>query len=106
MSDTPPTAEEVRVATDILRRESLTWDDQSAALAALRARVDGMELGRVEAGLFQLVVDPYNDVIRAVSSRAGEGARAMTEIGDMLVKVADIYQAEDEANEHSLRGIY
>ncbi|OJF11137.1 hypothetical protein BG844_28545 [Couchioplanes caeruleus subsp. caeruleus] len=60
----------------------------------------------MEAGLFQLMVGPYNDVIRAVTARAREGAAAMTSIGQTLISVADTYDAEDKANEHRIRDVY
>jgi hypothetical protein len=105
MSD-PPSGAEVTVATDALRKEANVWDDQSAKLDALSTKVTGMEFGRLEAGLFQLMVGPYNDVIHAVAARTREGANAMTGIGATLVAVADTYDAEDKASEHRIRNVY
>jgi hypothetical protein len=105
MSDLP-TPDEVTVATDVLRREATVWDDQSGKLARVSTDVAAMEFGRLEAGLFQLMVGPYNEVIDAVAARTREGATAMTEIGRTLRSVADTYDAEDKAGEHRIRNIY
>jgi len=105
MSDLP-TPEEVTVATAVLRREAGVWDDQSSRLSAVSGDVGAMEFGRLEAGLFQLMVGPYNEVVDAVAARTREGATAMTEIGRTLRSVADTYDAEDEDGAHRIRHIY
>ncbi|MEV0902379.1 hypothetical protein [Actinoplanes sp. NPDC049802] len=103
---TQPNAEQVSVATDALRTEANLWDEQSDNLTALGARVAGMEFGRLEAGLFQLMVGPYNDVIHGVAARCAEGATAMTEMAATLRSVADTYDAEDRAGAHRIKKIY
>lgn len=105
MSDLPSGAE-VTVATDVLRREAGVWDEQSAKLSALSTKVSAMEFGRLEAGLFQLMVGPYNDVIQAVAARTREGTAAMASIGQTLVSVANTYDTEDKASEHRIRNVY
>jgi hypothetical protein len=102
----PPSAEQVAVATGALRTEATEWDEQSGKLAQQGAKVAEMEFGRLEAGLFQLMVGPYNDVIHAVSARCQEGAAAMTEMAKTLRSVADTYDAEDKASEHRIRNVY
>lgn len=102
----PPSAEQVTVATNALRNEATEWQAQSGVLGKESSKVAGMEFGRLEAGLFQLMVGPYNDVIHAVAARCQEGATAMTEIADTLRSVADIYDAEDKAAEHRIRNVY
>ncbi|GGL11845.1 hypothetical protein [Mangrovihabitans endophyticus] len=102
----PPSPHQVTVATDALRTEATEWTTQSTALDDLATHVAGMEFGRLEAGLFQLMVGPYNDVIHAVSARCREGGTAMNDIAATLRHVADTYEAEDHANAHRLRNIY
>lgn len=103
---THPNPEQVSVATDALRTEAGEWDTESAALRELSTRVAGMEFGRLEAGLFQMMVGPYNDVIHAVAARSGEGTAAMTEIAGTLRQVADTYDAEDLAAMHRIKNVY
>lgn len=101
-----PTPQEVAVATEVLRTEATEWDDQSAAVGAIAAKVGGMELGRVEAGLFQLVVSPYNEVVHAVQARCLEGQTAMTEMAATLRAVAETYEQEDDNNAHRIHNLY
>jgi len=103
---TYPGPEEVSVATNALRGEAGEWDAQSATIGPVGTKVAAMEFGRLEAGLFQLMVGPYNDVIHAVAARCKEGASAMTEIANTLRSVADTYDAEDTASEHRIRNVY
>lgn len=103
---THPTPQEVKVATSALRTEATEWDGQSAAIGGIAAKVGGMELGRVEAGLFQLVVSPYNEVVQAVQARCQEGQVAMPEIATTLRAVADTYDREDDNNAHRIRNLY
>ncbi|WP_250000234.1 hypothetical protein [Actinoplanes sp. M2I2] len=102
----PPSGEQVTVATTALRNEAGEWESQSGGLGNLSSKVAEMEFGRLEAGLFQLMVGPYNDVIQAVSARSREGAAAMAEIAKTLRSVADTYDAEDKASEHRIRNVY
>jgi hypothetical protein len=103
---TQPASQHVRVATDALRTEAGEWERQSSAIGAIEATVSGMELGRVEAGLFQLVVSPYSDVVNQVRARCGEARTAMTEIAATLRSVADTYDAEDRNSEHRIHNVY
>ncbi|GAA0545533.1 hypothetical protein GCM10010172_28980 [Paractinoplanes ferrugineus] len=103
---TQPSPQEVAVATNALRSEAGEWDTQSATIANVSTRATDMEFGRLEAGLFQLLVGPYNDVINAVAARTKEGATAMTQIGQTLRTVADTYDAEDKAAMHRIKNIY
>jgi hypothetical protein len=101
-----PSSEEVALATDALRTEASVWDTQAHRLDGLGTQVDAMEFGRVEAGLFQIMVSPYNEVVRAVASRCAEGTAAMTEMGSTLRQVADVYEAEDQAGAHKIKDVY
>ncbi|WP_306215853.1 hypothetical protein [Actinoplanes sp. RD1] len=94
------------MATSALRTEATEWDHQSRAMSTISTAVAAMELGRLEAGLFQLIVAPYNDLVAAVTARAAEGSAAMTQIGQTLRTVADTYDAEDKAGEHRIRNVY
>ena len=102
----PPSGEQVTVATSALRNEATEWETQGERLGEQGAKAAEMEFGRLEAGLFQLMVGPYNDVIQAVSARCREGAAAMADIAGTLNDVADTYDAEDRAAEHRLRDVY
>jgi uncharacterized protein YukE len=86
-----------RVATDILRKEAGTWDQQADQMAAARSKVDAMELGLIEAGVFMPIVSSYNDLVRDLRSRSDEAVTAMHQVGETLRQVADKYERADEA---------
>ncbi len=103
---TAPTPEQVRVATGALRTEATTWDTQSGRLTGIGGTVEGLFLARLAAGIFQLIVEPYDELVRLVGDRCRGGARATSEIGTALRHVADVYDAEDAAAEHRIRQLY
>jgi hypothetical protein len=103
---TAPTPEQVRVATGALRTEAGIWDQQTDALAATRRAVAATALGRLEAGVFQLVVDAYADVVEVAGTRCAQAVEATGQIAAALRAVADTYDAEDAAGEHRLRQLY
>ncbi len=102
----PPSSQEVKVATDVLRTEAGEWDAQSTALGAAETKIRALELGRVEAGLFQLIVSPDNDLVEHLANRCAEGKAAMTEIAKTLRSVADTYDEEDRNSAHRIQNIY
>lgn len=102
----PPDRQQITVATDALRSESTEWDSQSGALGTIVRQVSGLGLGRVEAGLFQMIVSAYNDVVNHVTERCREGQAATMQIALTLRAVADTYDQEDRNSEHRLRNIY
>jgi hypothetical protein len=96
----------VTVATAAIRQEATTWDEQSVKLQALQAKVEGLRLSGLEAGIFGSMVRAYTQVVNVVSGRCGEGAQRTSEIASALRQVADIYDAEEEGNVHRLTGLY
>jgi hypothetical protein len=103
---TQPSGQQVAVATGVLRTEAGQWDAQSATMSGLSAKVAAMELGRVEAGLFQVMVSSYNEIVSVVQARCQEAGAAMTEVGATLRTVADTYDAEDLNSAHRIGKIY
>jgi hypothetical protein len=94
---------QVAVATNTLRSEAAEWETESGQMAALAAKVSGMEFSRLEAGIFQLMVGPYDTLVQLVAERCREATAAMTDIGTALHSVADAYDAEDKAAEDRIR---
>lgn len=103
---TTPTAQELQVAFDALRTEAGVWDQQSSQMGQVASKVQGMQLGRIEAGVFQLIVGPYNEVVQAVTARSNEAVQAMTSIGSTLRDIATVYEQEEAAGIHRLRNLY
>ncbi len=102
----PPTAQQVQVATDALRTEAGVWDAQSGQLDTIRSKVAELTFSRLEAGIFQILVSVNDDLVAHVTARCGEGTTEMAAIATTLRSVADTYDTEERANEHSLRNLY
>ena len=103
---TPPTPQGVHVATDALRGDAQVWARQADALGHAAAQAHALALTRLEAGLYQVLIDPYTGLQRHVVARCGEGRTAMTGVADTLRAVADTYDGEDARHEHTLRNLY
>ena len=95
----------VKVATDALRAEAGVWDDQSRQMGTIASKSDGLRFNRVQAGVFQLVVGPYLQLVDQVHGRCDEGAQRMTEIGNALRQVAATYEKEELDGTHRLRNL-
>lgn len=103
---TQPSDAEIAVAVESLRTEARVWDRQGESIGALAPRADQLRLTRLEAGIFQLVVSPYEAVVDQVTARCREGEQRMREIASTLVHVAQTYEDEDQRSEHRFRGLY
>jgi hypothetical protein len=102
----PPKPAEVRVATDRLRDDARVWATQADALGDAAARAESLATTRLEAGMFQLLVDAYTEVQQHVAARCAEGRAATTAVADTLRAVADTYDREEARHEHALRHLY
>lgn len=102
----PPTAQQIKTATDALRNEAGVWDKESGEMGKIGPKAEGLRLDRVEAGLFQVIFDAYKQVLDQVIARSNEGKTQMTDIGKTLRSVADTYDQEEAANVHKLKNIY
>ncbi|HEV7452893.1 MAG TPA: hypothetical protein VGO16_16215 [Pseudonocardiaceae bacterium] len=102
----PPSKSQIKVATDALRTEAGTWDQQSSALDKIVSQADGLRLERIEAGIFQVIFDAYASVVDQVTARSREGRQRMTDVANTLHKVADTYEEEDVANLHLVKNLY
>lgn len=92
-----PESGELKVVTTSLGQAARIWDQQAAALKAAAARVSVMNMNRMEAGIFQIIVAPYDAVVAQVSARCEEGSRSMSGIASGLELAAYTYgQAEQE----------
>lgn len=105
MSDRPSKAD-IHVATDTLRAEAGTWQEHSGRMAQIAQRAQALDLGRLEAGVFQVVVSGYQEVVHAVTARCVEGQQQMAEIARTLHTAADTYDAEEATNDHMIRNLY
>jgi len=103
---TAPNRAEVQVATAALRTEGGVWLHQSDQLEAVVHKADGLRMGRLEAGVFQVLVSAYDEVVEQVVGRCREGRARMEEIGQALRRAADVYDEEDRSGAHRFRNLY
>lgn len=94
-----------QVATDSLRTEAGVWDEQSRKTTAISTLADQLRFTRVEAGIFQLIVTPYGEVVDAVTARCQEGGAQMTDIANTLRNVARTYDEEERNGVHRLMNL-
>jgi hypothetical protein len=102
----PPTHQEVKVGLDALRHEAAVWSQQAGQLDQASRKADSLHLNRVEAGVFQLIVSPYNTVVDMVANLTRSGHQAMEEIAATLRATAATYEREDRRHAHAYRKLY
>jgi len=95
-----------QVATDSLRTEAGVWDQQAQQIKNIADKADGLRFTRLEAGIFQLIVTPYSEVVDAVVTRCREGSQQMVDIANTLRNVAKIYDEEEKNHEHKMRKLW
>jgi uncharacterized protein YukE len=95
----------VKVATDALRTEAGVWEQQSGQMESIATTVDDVRFNRLEAGVFQLVVGPYRELVDQVHGRTQEAVQRMKEIADTLRQVAKTYEAEELDGSHKLKNL-
>jgi hypothetical protein len=90
-----PTSESVTVKTDTLRAEAKVWDDQSGQLHTISQKATELSISRLRAGVFQVIVSAYSDVVKDVATRGKEGHDRMVDIATVLRRVAADYDRVD-----------
>lgn len=77
---TTPHSGELQVVRGSLRKVADIWDQQGNAIGAITSKAAGMRLDRLDAGVFQLIVTPYDQVVGQVAARCREGRQRMDDI--------------------------
>lgn len=90
-------ANEVQVVTGSLRQVAQIWDTQGNAIGSITPEVNGMSFNHITAGVFQLIVSPYDAVVQTVATRCGQGKTEMQNIATALNTNATNY-ANNEQN--------
>ena len=97
-----PTNEEMRIASGALEKEAGKWDNEAPALTAIATTVSGLELSRIEAGIFQIMFGAYESCRSAVEDRAREGATEFTTMADTLTSLSKAYKDLDSERADSV----
>lgn len=95
-----PSAQEIQVATGALRSEGGIWKTEGDACGVLAEKVAGLNRTRLEAGIFQIYIGPYQQVCTLVNTVLTQGDTAMGNIGQTLNDSADMYDREEANNVH------
>lgn len=74
------------------------WDKEANAIGTIPGIAQGIHLNRITAGVFQLIVSPYESLLNAVSDRSSEGKTEMGKIAAELNKTADTYEQTESEN--------
>jgi hypothetical protein len=103
---TAPTPDQIVAATGALRTEADLWAAQSNQLRETARRAEAVRLSRLEAGIYQIMVGPYNEVVDMVVARCLEGRQQMAQIAATLKRIADTYDDEERQGQHRLFNLY
>ncbi|WP_062983158.1 type VII secretion target [Nocardia anaemiae] len=101
-----PTAAQISVALDALRKQATGWAERSTELGKLASDVTDYYYNPGEGGIFWGFIDEYNAIIDKLEVRLKEGELAMKDIARTLNTAADVYEQEDLAREHEIRNLY
>jgi len=92
-----------QVTVDTLDDEAKTWQQESNALEQGQSTVAALAFNRIEAGVFQIVVDAHTQVSQVIAGRAGEGAAECERIAGLLRRTAAGYEQTEGAAAASFR---
>ncbi|MFD3706888.1 hypothetical protein ACFWUP_27435 [Nocardia sp. NPDC058658] len=101
-----PTPQELSVATDALRTESVTWTGQSDEMSAVKTKIEGLEFSRIEGGLFQAIVGPHTNIVQKMAGLTGQAAQRFDEVASVLNLCATTYEEEDRAGKHRIDNLW
>lgn len=87
----------IEVDTSALRSVAKTWDHEADAIGTIPEMARGLHLNHITAGVFQLIVSPYEALLDQVADRSAQGKTEMGNIATELRNTATAYeQTEDE----------
>ena len=99
-------AVDIEVVTSELRKEAVTWDDQSEAIGRVGVQAESLRLNYLTAGVFALVVADYESAVDQISARCAEGTTRMADIAVALRANATAYDQRDEEVSIHVDGAY
>lgn len=89
---------ELQVTTNSLRSVAKIWDQESAEIGKISGIASGIHLNHITAGVFQLIVSPYESLLNAITDRSNEGKTEMGKIASELNNSADTYERAESEN--------
>ena len=82
---------ELQVIRSSLLNVAGIWDQQATTTGTIPGKAGDLRLDRFDAGVFQLIVSPYDSVVNAIAARCAEGRCRMHEIATALRQCAENY---------------
>lgn len=101
-----PGKQEISFSIEGLRKHAQDWDKAAEAMGQIGTTVAGLDLNRVEAGLFQSLVNQVNSTRQKVQMLAKEAVTEMEKGGKALRQVATTYEQEEAKNMHKMKKLY
>lgn len=101
-----PSAGQVTSSIDQMRTAASAWTEVATHLAEANTAATALKLTRLQAGLFQVSFDAYQDAIAYVTDRLAEGSTETTNVAITLGLNATTYEQEERDNKHRLTGLY
>ncbi|WP_433726059.1 hypothetical protein ACQP0C_32090 [Nocardia sp. CA-129566] len=98
--------QKLKVATGSLRSDAGLWDSKSTTMQELKTKIETLTFTRLEAGLFQVIVNANDELVADLASRSGEASQRFTEVANVLRVCADTYEAEDAAGKHRIDNVW
>lgn len=88
----------IEVDTSSLRSVAKTWDQEAHAIGRIPEISRGIHLNHITAGVFQLIVSPYEALLNEVADRSAQGQAEMEKIATELRSTAATYEKTEIEN--------
>lgn len=88
----------IEVDTSSLRSVAKTWDQEAHAIGTIPEISRQLHLNHITAGVFQLIVSPYEALLNEVADRSAQGEAEMAKIATELRKTAATYEETEIKN--------
>jgi uncharacterized protein YukE len=94
------------VGIHALRSDAQIWDQESGRMKQIAQKANGLQMDRLQAGIFQVFVSSYQSAVNEVVARSDEGSTAMTAVADTLNEVANAYQQDESSNTYRFKDLH
>lgn len=88
-------ATDLSICGPAIEAECKHWESTKEPLESTRAAVSSLRLNRIEAGIFQLVVGPNNDVCTKLEEELGRASTEATAIANALQRSLAAYRKHE-----------
>lgn len=93
------------VVPSSIRSVATIWDKQSADIGKVPGITAGIHISHLDAGLFQLIVSPYESLLNAITERCEQGKVQLAAVATELRASATAYEQTENENTSRSKGI-